>query len=158
MKPSGCRETVGRLHLFHAIKAVCHSQRFIHDILSLLCDVHLLARYHSQRFILSVCSAVFIENVHRIVMIDDACPGGSPPVSMMPEAVPLSLCPAMPAAPFPLAMPLSAYGCVRAGLVSLSLCHDFSLSCVPTVSPAAILVTRLQQGRLYNTHEKFSGG
>ena len=69
MKPSGCRETVGRLHLFHAIKAVCHSLRFIHAILWLLCDVHLLARYHSQRFILSVCSAVFIENVHRTVII-----------------------------------------------------------------------------------------
>ena len=77
---------------------------------------------------------------------------------MMPEAVPLSLCPAMPAATLPLALPLSAYGCVRAGLVSLSLCHDVSLSRAPTVSPAAILVTRLQQGRLYNTHEKFSGG
>ena len=64
----------------------------------------------------------------------------------------------MPAATLLLVMPLSAYGCVRAGLVSLSLSHDFSLSCVPTVSPAAILVTRLQQGRLYNTHEKFSGG
>ena len=70
----------------------------------------------------------------------------------------LSLCPAMPAATLPLALPLSAYGCVWAGLVSLSLCHDVSLSRVPTVSPAAILVTRLQQGRLYNTHEKFSGG
>ena len=76
---------------------------------------------------------------------------------MMPVAV-LSLCLAMPAATLPLVMPLSAYGCVRAGLVSLSLCHDVSLSRVPTVSPAAILVTRLQQGRLYNTHEKFSGG
>ena len=51
MKPSGCRETVGRLHLFHAIKAVCHSLRFIHAILWLLCDIHLLARCHSLRFI-----------------------------------------------------------------------------------------------------------
>ena len=54
---------------FFAIKAVCHSPRFIHAILWLLCEIHLLARCHSQRFILSVCSAVFIENVHRTVII-----------------------------------------------------------------------------------------
>ncbi len=115
MKPSGCRETVGRLHLFHAIRvhvaivrdsftpacsyyvmSICWLVTIVRDSFTPSCGYYVIpfvgSLPYSAVHTVSLLCRVYRECSPDCNNCDDTCPGGSPPVSMMPVAVlPLSV-------------------------------------------------------------------